>query len=108
MIDPDEEVPAVQAAKRLGNQWCPWMGDWFTSWSPRNYNNHAEGTWDHWVDFAIKILQDPLTAIVRPDAHQTARQLAAIGFYSESGRKLTDEELAARFDKAAAGEAGDD
>lgn len=96
-----EEIPAINAAKRCGVQWTPWMGDWFTSWSPRNSNSNAEGTWDHWVDLAIKILQDPLTAIVRPVAHETARSLAAIGFYSESGRELTEGELRGRFGRAA-------
>jgi hypothetical protein len=92
-----EEVPVHQGGKRCGLQWAPWMGDWFTSWSPRNDNWNAEGTWDHWVDLAILILQDPMTAIVRPDAHRIAQELAAIGFYNESGRVLTDDELKARF-----------
>lgn len=96
-----EEIPAINAAKRCGVQWTPWMGDWFASWSPRNSSSNAEGTWDHWVDLAIRILQDPLTALVRPDAHETARGLAAIGFYSEPGRELTDTELRERFAKAA-------
>jgi hypothetical protein len=91
------EVYAVQAAKRCGVQWAPWMGDWFTSWSPRNGNSNAEGTWDHWVDLAVRILQDPLTGIVRPDAQAAVRDLAPIGFYDESSRELTDEELALRF-----------
>ena len=92
-----EEVPVHSDGKRVGVQWCPWMTDWFTSWSPRNYNSNAEGPWDHWVDLAIQILQDPMTAIVRPDVFETAQKFAAIGFYNEAGRLLTDGELAARF-----------
>ena len=34
-----EEIPAIGAARRCGVQWTPWMGDWFTSWSPRNSND---------------------------------------------------------------------
>jgi hypothetical protein len=81
-----DEVPVIQAAKRCGMQWTPWMGDWFTSWSPRNDNNNAEGTWDHWVDLAIGILQDPLTGLVRPEAAEVAKRLKLVGFYSEHGR----------------------
>lgn len=96
-----EEIPVHQAAKRLGLQWAPWMGDWFTSWSPRNSNSNAEGSWDHWVDLAILILQDPMTELVRPAAHETAKGLAAIGFYDESGRHLAEDELRARFEAKA-------
>lgn len=92
-----EEVSVINAGKRCGVQWQPWMDDWFTSWSPRNSNNNAEGPWDHWVDLAIQILQDPMTAIVRPDAFEAAKQLTAIEFYDEVGRDLTEAELAARF-----------
>lgn len=93
----DKEVPAIQAGKRCGVQWAPWMGDWFTSWSPRNWNNNAEGPWDHWVDLAVKILRDPMTALVRPDAHEAAKALEPRDFYTETGRELSGEELAARF-----------
>lgn len=92
-----EEVPAVQAGKRCGVQWTPWMDDWFTSWSPRNSNNNAEGPWDHWVDLAVKILRDPMTALVRPDAHAAVKSLKPRYFYSECDRELTSDELAARF-----------
>jgi hypothetical protein len=94
-----EEIPAIQVGKRCGVQWTPWMGDYFTSWSPRNANSNAEGPWDHWVDLAIEILRDPLTAIVRPEAHQLAQQLATLGFYDESNRALTDGELRERFSR---------
>jgi hypothetical protein len=95
-----EEIETISAAKRCGLNWNPWMGDWFTSHSPRNDNHNAEGTWDHWVDLAVKILQDPLTAIVRPEAHRAGWTLAVYGFYSETNRGLTDEELAERFKEA--------
>lgn len=96
------EIPAISAAKRAGIQWTPWMGDWFTSWSPRNGNNNAEGTWDHWIDLAINVLRDPMTAIVHPEAHRIAQALTARNFYDESNRTLTDDELAARFAEGAA------
>jgi hypothetical protein len=92
-----EEIPLIDAATRCGVRWTPWMGDWFTSWSPRNCNSNAEGTWDHWVDLAIKILQDPLTAIVRPEAHEIAKALRAGGLCTESNRMLSDGDLTARF-----------
>lgn len=95
-----EEIAVAEGGKRCGMQWAPWMGDWFTSYSPRNGNNSAEGSWDHWVDLAIKILHDPLTEIVRPEAHKVGRTLAVHDFYSESNRTLTDEELAERFKAA--------
>lgn len=91
------EVATIQGAKRCGVQWTPWMGDWFTSWPPRNANSNAEGTWDHWCDLAVKILRDPMTAIVRPEAHALAQQLTPRDYYDESRRVLTDEELSARF-----------
>lgn len=92
-----DEIPVHGSAKRLGVQWTPWMGDWFTSWSPRNSNNHGEGTWDHWVDLALMILSDPMTEIVRPGAYAPKAAKFVQNFYDESGRKLTDEELATRF-----------
>jgi hypothetical protein len=92
-----EEVHVIQAAKRCGVQWTPWMGDWFTSWSPRNENSNAEGTWDHWVELAVKILRDPMTAIVRPEAHKAAQALEPRDFYDSSDRTLADDELAACF-----------
>lgn len=92
-----EEVATLSGGKRCGVQWTPWMGDWFTSWSPRNSNNHAEGPWDHWVDLAIQILQDPMTALVRPEAHKLAKGMEVKDFYTETGRDLTDAELEARF-----------
>ena len=95
-----EGIPAIHGGKRCGVQWTPWMGDWFTSWSPRNWNNHAEGPWAHWVDLAVQILRDPMTAIVRPEAHALAQQIEPRNFYDYADRLLTegdDGELAARF-----------
>lgn len=92
-----EEVPLIEGGKRCGLQWTPWMGDFFTSWSPRNSNNNAEGPWDHWVDLAVQILQDSLTATVRPEAFAAVASLKARNFYDESDRRLTDEELQQRF-----------
>ncbi len=94
-----EEIYAVSAGKRCALTWAPWMGDWFVSHSPRNGNSNAEGQWDHWVDLALKILQDPLTEIVRPEAHAAAEGLETHDFYSGANRQLTDEELNARFGK---------
>lgn len=91
------EVSAIRAAKRCGVRWKPWMGDWFTSWSPRNDYSGAEGTWDHWVELAVKVLRDPMTAIVHPQAHELGQRVEPRNFYDESNRTLTDEELAARF-----------
>lgn len=100
-----EEVPAVKAGKRCGVQWTPWMGDWFVSWSPRNSNSNAEGPWAHWVDLAVRILQDPMTAKVRPDAHEAVKALESRDFYDETDRPLSDDELAARFPGSRTGEA---
>lgn len=92
-----EPIETVHAGKRLAVDWATWMGDWFVSSSPRNGNTNAEGYWDHWVDLAIGILKDPLTAIVRPEAHAAADALATFSFYDETNRKLTDDELNTRF-----------
>lgn len=92
-----QEVGAIHAGKRCAVNWTPWMGDWFVSHSPRNGNSHAEGPWDHWVDLAIGILKDPMTAKVRPEAHAAVADLATYDFYDESKVRLTDEDLAVRF-----------
>lgn len=97
-----DEINVIGAAKRCGLNWNPWMGDWFTSHSPRNDSHNAEGTWDHWVDLAVKILSDRLTEIVRPDAYRAGRTLTVHNFYDESNRPLTEEELAERFKGASA------
>lgn len=92
-----EEIPALRSGKRCGVQHAPWMGDWFTSWSPRNSNSNAEGPWAHFVDLAVKILQDPMTAIVRPDAHAAVKGLEPREFYDEADRELSEAELLTRF-----------
>jgi hypothetical protein len=102
MPDMFEEIPAVTGGKRLGVQWCTWMGDWFTSWSPRNSNSNAEGPWDHWVDLALAILHDSMTAKVRPEAHAAVAGLIRGNFYDETNVALTDADLAARFERAPA------
>lgn len=93
------EIAVHEGGKRCGVQWTPWMGDWFTSWSPRNDNNNSEGHWDHWVDLAIQILADPLTKIVRPGVHQVVIEanLEPLNLYDGAARKLTYEELMARL-----------
>ena len=95
--DDFDSIPMLQSGRRCGVQFTPWMGDWFTSWSPRNDNENSEGPWDHWVDLAIKILQDPFTESVRPDAYETAKGLSPLGFYSETKKDLTKKELEERF-----------
>lgn len=95
--DDYEEIEVIEAGKRLGLNRTPWMGDWFVSFSPRNYNSTAEGYWDHWVDLAIKILQHPATEIVRPEAHAAVKDVPVADFYSEVNRQLTDEEIAKLF-----------
>lgn len=87
------EKPVLSGGKRLGVQWCPWMGDWLTSWSPRNSNSNAEGPWDQWVDLAIQILQHPATKLTRPDASEAAAALVSKDYYDAADRYLTDEEI---------------
>lgn len=69
-IDDFEEVPELSAGKRLGVQRCPWMGDWFTSWSPRNCNNNAEGQWSQWAQLAAMILSHPATKATMPHLYR--------------------------------------
>lgn len=100
VLDEFEPVPMASSGKRCGVQWTPWMGDWFTSWSPRNSNSNAEGPWDHWVDLALHILHDPLTAKVHPEAHQAAAGVAVRNFYDETRTELSAADLAERFGRA--------
>ena len=90
-----EEHVVHGAAKRCGMTWAPWMGDWFNAYSPRNGNSNAEGSWEHWVTLAQLILNDPLTAIVRPEVFQAVP--VPPRRYDETERNLTDDELEARF-----------
>lgn len=90
-------IKGIAYAKRLTIQHTPWMGDWFTSHSPRNDNSNAEGQWGQWVNLAVSILQHPATAITDPEAHQAAQGLTVHRYYSEVGRTLTDDEIATLF-----------
>jgi len=90
-------VPGIKGVKRATVVWTPWMGDWFVSFSPRNGNNNAEGTWDHWAQIALSILQHPATQIVRPEAHAAVQGVENTDFYDESNRTLTDDELQRLF-----------
>lgn len=94
----DEQILAAPG-KRCGLVWDPWMGDWFTSYSPRNGNSNAEGYWDHWVDLALMILRDELTGIVRPSVYETALECLPepLDLYDGANRSLTDGELMKRF-----------
>ena len=97
-MDANEQyIKGVRSSKRASIVWTPWMGDWFVSHSPRNGNEHAEGTWDHWVQVALSILQHPATAIVRPEAHAAVEGVENTDYYSESGRDLSDDELTDLF-----------
>ena len=93
------EIPTIGAAKRLGVQWNPWMDDWFTSWSPRNSNSNAEGTWDHWVVLALSILADPLTKLVNPEAASLVEGFSIPGRYDESPVTLTEAQLQERHQR---------
>lgn len=87
----------IEGGKRLAVRRGDFGRDWFVSHSPRNDSHYGEGPWEHWVDLAVRILQDPLTAITRPDAHELSKQLDVKDYYSDADRYLTDEELVARF-----------
>ena len=87
------EVEVFTAAKRCGIQRCPWMenGDWFTSWSPRNSNTNAEGTWAHWVNLAAYILSHPATGEVAPDMFHP--NLKADPSLYTGGKALTETQI---------------
>lgn len=89
-------VHGINYAKRCGISRSGWMGDWFTSYSPRNGNNNAEGLWCHWVELALSILQHPATAELRPEVHAAVRGLEQIDYYSE-GPHFSDEDVARLF-----------
>ena len=93
----EKYIKGIESAKRLNIVWTPWMGDWFVSNSPKNDNSHAEGQWDQWVQLAVSILQHPATEIVRPEVHTAVQGIKNTSFYSETGRGLTEEELARLF-----------
>lgn len=85
----------IGASKRCGITWTSHMGDWFVAHSPRNGNTHAEGTWEHWVTLAQLILNDPMTAIVRPEVFQSVPEPP--DRYAETDRSLTYVELHERL-----------
>ena len=49
------------------------------------------------MDLAVRILRDPMTARVRPEAHELAQQLEARDFYDDADRYLSEAELLERF-----------
>ncbi len=60
--DEDGHKVTINAAKRLGIEYCDQMNvPWFQSYSPRNRNQNAEGTWADWVELAHRILDHPLS-----------------------------------------------
>lgn len=90
-MDSFDEVPVIGAAKRLGVQWCPWMEDWFTSWSPRNSNNNAEGTWEEWANLAARILAHPFTEKVSPELYRPGLLADLPELYTTGGTLKADE-----------------
>jgi hypothetical protein len=92
-----EEKEIFAAAKRCGIRRCPWMtdGDWFTSWSPRNSNSNAEGTWAHWVNLAAFILSHPATKEVNPEMFRP--DLKADPSMYNGGKGLTVEQVQTIF-----------
>lgn len=98
MSEPDfTETDVVQAGKRLGIRRPHWMGDWFNSWSPRNDNSNAEGTWHHWCNLSAYILSHPATKIVAPELH---RELPFDPALYSGGNVLTEQQIADLFPKA--------
>ena len=93
----EQYIEGIRSAKRCDVVWTPWMGDWFVSHSPRNGNSHAEGTWEHWVELALSILQHPATELVRLDVYEAVQGLAGNQRYDETARPLTDDDLARLF-----------
>lgn len=59
----------VKAGKRLAIHQEGWEG-WWTSYSPRNGNNNAEGQWCQWVHLARLILADERTRKEMPKHYQ--------------------------------------
>ncbi len=90
-----EEQGIFRAGKRCGIRRASWMGDWFTSWSPRNDNGNAEGQWAHWANLAAYILSHPATQQVAPHLY-TPTLKADAGMYTE-GDVLTDDQIKAFF-----------
>lgn len=96
-MDYNEYYPRhIATAKRLGMLRPGWMGDWFASHSPRNCNANAEGTWAHWVQLALSILQHPATAEQRPEVHAAVKDLTNTRFYDD-GPMFGDDDLQRLF-----------
>lgn len=95
MTDNYTEIPEIEAAKRLGIQRCPWMGDWFVAWSPRNENQNGEGTWHHWANLAAGILSHPATAIAAPELYRPDLKMDAELY--NGGVVLDDDAIAKLF-----------
>jgi hypothetical protein len=100
-----EEVPTIEASATIGLRWAAWAGDTFAAWNPSQGNDSwyrpAQGAWEHWIEFALAILQDDLTRVIRPQIAEVV-QRAGEAFertrpYKDVSRQLTIEELWARF-----------
>lgn len=92
----DYNVPGTRGAKRCDIVRTGWMGDWFNSFSPRNCNSNAEGTWAHWAELALSILQHPATAEYRPELHAAVTELDGIKHY-DGGPRFSDEDVERLF-----------
>ena len=71
-------APAV-GARMLAMCRSKWLEDWWISYSPRNDNQNAEGTWEEWVSLASKILEADVewkaqNARTERQAHSGAQQ----------------------------------
>ena len=91
------EYDICEAAKRCGIRRPGWMGDWFTSWSPRNDNMNAEGTWAHWCNLAAFILSHPATEKAAPHLFQPELKFDPKMY--ASGPVLTEDEIEQFFPK---------
>ena len=53
----DAEI-VVSSGRRLAVAKSGHIDDWYISYSPRNDNQNAEGTWEEWVNLAKAILEE--------------------------------------------------
>ena len=53
----DGEKIILSAGRRLAIVKSNSIENWYFSYSPRNDNTHAEGTWEEWVELAKEILK---------------------------------------------------
>lgn len=93
----EQFIKGLAYTKRVGIVWTPWMGDWFTSYSPRNSNSNAEGPWEHWVEMALSVLKHPATKLVRPEVYDAVKDILVNRRYDDADRYLTDDELETLF-----------